>query len=122
MNEFVVTALRDNLGADHPYVLTARTNLASDLAALGHVEAAYEMDEDTRERSTRVLGASHPSTLAVALNLSLDLSRLGRNDEAAILHTKTVNTFGEVLGADHPATIAAARMVRADCDTDTMQL
>ncbi|HKS47758.1 MAG TPA: FxSxx-COOH system tetratricopeptide repeat protein [Amycolatopsis sp.] len=122
LNEFVAKELLDNLGGDHPYTLTAMTNLASDLAALGRVAEACELDRDSLARSDRVLGSEHPSTLAVALNLSLDLNQLGQGDEAAILHTKTTNSFRQVLGADHPATLAAARMVRADCDSDTMQL
>ncbi|MFD2418293.1 FxSxx-COOH system tetratricopeptide repeat protein [Amycolatopsis pigmentata] len=122
LNDFVSKTLRDTLGADHPYTLTSMANLASDLAALGRVVEAGELDQDTLERSERVLGALHPVTLAVALNLSLDLNQLSRADEAAILHTKTTNSFREVLGSDHPATLAAARMVRADCDTDTMQM
>ncbi|HET6503909.1 MAG TPA: FxSxx-COOH system tetratricopeptide repeat protein [Amycolatopsis sp.] len=122
LNRFVIGALHENLGVDHPYTLACATNLASDLAALGRVEEACEMDRDSIARSERALGANHPSTLAAALNLSLDLNQLGQHDEAAILHTKTTNTFREVLGSDHPATLAAARMVRADCDSDTMQL
>ncbi|WP_158887084.1 FxSxx-COOH system tetratricopeptide repeat protein [Amycolatopsis anabasis] len=122
INKSVYQGLRENLGADHPFTLVVATNLASDLAEVGEVAEAGEMDEDTLERSERVLGARHPSTLAVALNRSLDLNQLGRSDEAAILHTKTTSSFREVLGAEHPATVSAERLVRADCDTDTMQL
>jgi hypothetical protein len=103
-------------------VIVARANLASDLAELGEVEKACRLDEDTRERSSRVLGAEHPTTLAVSHNLSMDLNLLGNPDDAAILHTKTSASFRKVLGDDHPATLAANQNVRANCDTDTMQL
>ena len=58
----------------------------------------------------------------MAHNLSIDLNLLGNPDEAAILHTKTSASFRKVLGDDHPATLAASQNVRANCDTDTMQL
>jgi hypothetical protein len=58
----------------------------------------------------------------VALNLSFDLTQLGRADEAAILHTKTVFSMRRALGDEHPAIAAAVRSIRANCDTDTMQL
>ncbi|WP_281368361.1 FxSxx-COOH system tetratricopeptide repeat protein [Kibdelosporangium persicum] len=107
---------------DHPFSLVCATNLASDLAAMGDIEAAHALDVDTLERSTRVLGEHHPSTLAVALNLSIDLQILGRKEESAALHGATVTNFRNTLGPDHPATLAADQFIRANCDTDTMQL
>jgi hypothetical protein len=117
-----LAGLRDIFTDDHPFILVTAANLASDLAALGEFETAREMDADTLERSTRTLGARHPSTLTVALNLSIDLARLGRYDESERLHAVTVAGFREELGPDHPVTQSAIKAVRADCDTDTMQL
>lgn len=108
--------------ADHPYSLITAANLASDLAAAGDHEAAKALDRETFDRVTRVLRPDHPTTLAVALNLSLDLRCLGEESEAAVLHARTVEGFRRVLGEEHPATIAATQYVRANCDTDTMQL
>ncbi|MEV0681472.1 FxSxx-COOH system tetratricopeptide repeat protein [Actinosynnema sp. NPDC050436] len=116
------TALLDVFGADHPTTLLAATNLASDLAAKGDFASARALDEETRARSERVLGPDHPSTLAVALNLSLDLTALGEDDDAALLHNKTVQALRAVLGDNHPAVLAATQHVRANCDSDTMQL
>jgi tetratricopeptide (TPR) repeat protein len=122
LNERAVTGFLKRLDEDHPYVLVTRANLASDLAELGQVEEARQLDEDTMTRCTRKLGPEHPTTLAIAHNLSMDLNLLGNPDEAAILHTKTTASFRKVLGDDHPATLAASQNVRANCDTDTMQL
>jgi hypothetical protein len=122
LNERAVAGFLDRLDDDHPYVLVARANLASDLAELGERVEARRLDEDTLERCTRKLGPEHPTTLAVAHNLSMDLNLLGQPDEAAILHTKTSVSFRKVLGDEHPATLAASQNVRANCDTDTMQL
>ena len=122
LNERAVAGFRERLGADHPYTLVARANLASDLAELGELEAARDADSSTLERCTGKLGEKHPTTLAVAHNLSMDLNLLGGAEEAAVLHAKTLENFRSVLGNDHPATLAAGQIVRANCDTDTMQL
>jgi hypothetical protein len=122
LNERAVAGFLAHLGDDHPYVLVAKANLASDIAELGQVEEARRIDEDTLDKVTARLGAEHPTTLAVAHNLSMDLNLLGNPDEAAILHTKTSAAFRKVLGDEHPATLAASQNVRANCDTDTMQL
>jgi tetratricopeptide (TPR) repeat protein len=122
LNERAVAKFLERLDEDHPYVLVARANLASDLAELGQVEEARQLDEVTLERSKGKLGEMHPTTLAIAHNLSMDLNLLGDRDKAAILHTETSVSFRKVLGDDHPATLAASQNVRANCDTDTMQL
>jgi hypothetical protein len=122
LNERAVAGFLERLDDRHPYVLVARANLASDLAELGRLEEARRLDQDTREKCAETLGPEHPTTLAVAHNLSIDLNLLGEADEAAILHTKTSASFRAVLGDEHPATLAASQNVRANCDTDTMQL
>jgi tetratricopeptide (TPR) repeat protein len=122
LDQVTLAQLRVKFGDRHPFTLVSSTNTASDLAALGENTAAYEMDVLTHNRSDEVLGPNHPSTLAVALNLSVDLAELGRTDEGAILHARTVTTLRRILSDDHPATAAAVRSIRANCDTDTMQL
>lgn len=122
LNERALAGFRDRVGDDHPYTLVAMANLASDLAELGELAAAHRADTDTLARCAAKLGEEHPTTLAIGHNLSIDLNLLGNPDEAAILHTKTSASFRKVLGDDHPATLAASQNVRANCDTDTMQL
>ncbi|RAS70320.1 tetratricopeptide repeat protein [Lentzea atacamensis] len=122
LNEEAVAKLRELFHNDHPFTMVAATNLASDLAALGEHENAMTLDEDLLARSTEVLGAEHPSTLAVALNLSIDLTNVGRAEDAAILHSTTMAGFRRALGDNHPATLAASQSVRANCDSDTMEL
>lgn len=121
LNESSLATLEESLGADHSFSLVAAANLASDLAELGELDAAHALDVGTLEKAGRTLGSEHPTTLAVALNLSLDLGQMGRSDESAILHTNTTSAFRKVLGAEHPATKVAEQMIRANCDTDTMQ-
>nr|WP_225953869.1 FxSxx-COOH system tetratricopeptide repeat protein [Kibdelosporangium phytohabitans] len=122
MNQRTLDVLHQVFGDDHPFALVCATNLASDLAAMSDTAAAHALDVDTHQRSVRVLGEKHPSTLAVALNLSIDLETLGNKAEAAELHSNTVTHFRNTLGPDHPATLGAEQSIRANCDTDTMQL
>jgi hypothetical protein len=50
------------LGDDHPNTLTSASNLAATLAALGDLQAARTLAEDTLTRRRRVLGDDHPDT------------------------------------------------------------
>ena len=54
------------------------SNLAICLRALGEVQAARELDEDTLARTRRVLGEDHPYTLAFANGLAADLHASGQ--------------------------------------------
>ena len=90
------------IGPDHPYAIIATINLASDLAALGEIEAAVALDQDAVERGNRVLGVDHPTVLAAAFNLSLDLRAAGRYEEAEPYHGPTLERYRRVLGEAHP--------------------
>jgi hypothetical protein len=64
------------LGEDHPDTLASAHNLAIDLYAMGEIEAARDLDQDTLDRKRRVLGEDHPDTLSSANNLAEDLRAL----------------------------------------------
>ncbi len=51
-------------GQQPPEHLTSANGFALRLRALGEVQAAWELDEDTLARSRRVLGDDHPDTWA----------------------------------------------------------
>ncbi|MEV0676149.1 FxSxx-COOH system tetratricopeptide repeat protein [Actinosynnema sp. NPDC050436] len=122
LNTRVTATLHRIFGSNHPFALVSATNLASDVASLGDHERARELDEDTLARSTGVLGPDHPSTLAVALNLAIDFRNLGLVEESSELQLRTVEGLRRVLGEKHPTTVLATKLVRANCDMDTMQL
>ncbi|MEU4768032.1 FxSxx-COOH system tetratricopeptide repeat protein [Actinosynnema sp. NPDC023794] len=122
LNESVTGTLHRIFDSNHPFALISAINLASDLAALGEHARAKEIDEDIVARSTRVLGGDHPSTLAAALNLAIDLRNLGGLEESAALQARTVERLRLVLGEKHPTTVLATKLIRANCDIDTMQL
>jgi hypothetical protein len=57
--------------------LITSNNLAADLRALGQVQAARDLDQDTLDRRRRILGEDHPATLTSADNLAADLRAPG---------------------------------------------
>ena len=90
------------LGEDHPDTLISASNLAIDLRALGEVQAARDLDQDTLDRRRRVLGDDHPDTLCSANNLAADLRALGEVQAARELDQDTLDRRRRVLGEDHP--------------------
>jgi hypothetical protein len=68
---------RIRLGPDHDQVLRAAVSVAAALSGLGHLVEARALDEDTLERSRRVLGEDHPDTRRSANDLARDVRALG---------------------------------------------
>jgi Tetratricopeptide repeat len=62
--------------------LFSAQELAGCLRALGEIQAARDLDQDTLDRRRRVLGEDHPDTLLSADNLNADLRAMrALNDE-----------------------------------------
>ena len=99
---------------DPPATLASANNLAADLRALGEVQAARELDEDTLEGRRRVLGADHDVTLGSVNNLASDLRMLGEARAARDLHQATLDGYRRILGADHPRTLHSANNLAVD--------
>jgi uncharacterized protein (DUF1778 family) len=81
------------------------------LAAVGEVERACELAEDTLNRERRVLGPDHPHTLDTAANLAEDLAGLGEIQAARRLAEDTLIRRRRVLGNDHRATMTLAMFI-----------
>ena len=58
------------------------TNLAASLRALGEVQAARDLDQDTLTRRRQVLGEDHPDTLLSARYLAEDRDALEERDDS----------------------------------------
>jgi tetratricopeptide (TPR) repeat protein len=108
------TARLARLGRDHPGTLTAAHNLAADLRALGELERARELDEDTLARRRRILGDDHPNTLQSASGLAIALRELGELERARELDEDTLARRRRTLGDDHPNTISSVANLAAD--------
>ena len=61
--------------------MSSAHNLAADLRALGELQAARDLDQDTLDRKRRILGEAHPETLSSAHNLAADLRALAEADD-----------------------------------------
>ncbi|KAF5653009.1 hypothetical protein FHETE_11433 [Fusarium heterosporum] len=79
------------LGDEHPYTITAMSNLANTLGdECKLVEAALMMSE-VLEKRQRILGYEHPDTIMAMNNLAHTLSDQGKLDEA--IEPSDVSTF-----------------------------
>jgi Tetratricopeptide repeat/Domain of unknown function (DUF4062)/NB-ARC domain len=93
---------------DHPETLRSASNLAVVLRAVGELERAFQLAEQTLARSRRVLGDDHPDTLASASNLAVVLRAVGELERACQIEEETLARRRRVLGDDHPDTLASA--------------
>ena len=99
---------RDRLGPDDLHTLWAANNFAVFLCALGDVQLARQLDEDTLVRRRRVLGPNNIHTLNTANNLALDLNVLGELHASRKLDEDTLARRRRVLGREHPHTLTSA--------------
>ena len=90
------------LGTEHPYVLTARNNLATAYLSVGRAAEAIASFEQVHADCQRVLGPDHPDTLASRDNLASAYRDAGRLELAYPLYEDVLNHRMRVLGKDHP--------------------
>ena len=93
------------LGADHPYTLATRNELAEAYRGMGRTAEAITLFERNLADRERVLGADHPDTLLSRSNLASAYRGTGRTAEAITLHEQTLADRERVLGADHSETL-----------------
>lgn len=100
-----VLAIRlQQLGGDHPHVLSTRNNIADTLIAQEKFSEACSMLEDARVISNRVLGLDHPTSIFLWANLCIAMYANG-NRLLAMNELKQVSSASRrVLGTEHPAT------------------
>jgi len=103
--EVVVAVVEGVLGADHPYTLNTRNNLAGAYESVGRFGEAIELFERVLAERERVLGADHPDTLETRNNLAGAYCSVGRFGEAIELYEQVLDEHERVLGADHPDTL-----------------
>ena len=93
---------RCRLGDDHLDTLESAGSLSRNLWALGQVEPARQLAQDTLTRCRRVLGKDHPLTLRSANSLTMARWRLGQYEPARQLAEDTLTRHRRTLGHDHP--------------------
>lgn len=117
-DERAATELSRALGADHPYALCARHNLAVDLAMLGFEGRALDEFKAVLDLSVRHRPTTHPDHLAPEIDLAL--ARIAIGGPAAGLPALTTATAAleAELGADHPNVVAAKEKRWLECDIE----
>ncbi|MGH8234645.1 MAG: tetratricopeptide repeat protein [Rhodanobacteraceae bacterium] len=94
-------------GADHPYTLLTRHNIAAWTGECGDAREALRLFEALLPDRTRVLGRDHPDTLTTRHNIAAWTGECGDAREALRLFEALLPDQTRVLGPDHPATLRA---------------
>ncbi|MEH0634816.1 tetratricopeptide repeat protein [Streptomyces bottropensis] len=106
-NQSLVQRSTDNHGPDHPYTLTARSNLANSYSDAGRIQEALELHEQVLADRERLLSPDHPNTLGARGNLANSYSDAGRIQEALELRQQVLADHERLLSPDHPNTLGA---------------
>ncbi|MFF5010894.1 tetratricopeptide repeat protein [Streptomyces phaeochromogenes] len=96
-----------DLGPEHPYTLTNRSNRVVMLGELGRYEEAEAEARTVLEIRTRALGTEHPDTLTSRTNLASALFNCGQEAQAETEARNAMEGFTRVLGPDHPHALGA---------------
>jgi hypothetical protein len=104
----VIAAQEQSLGAEHPYTLSSRQNLAQCTGDAGDPAAARDQLAALLPLRERVLGAEHPDALTTRQSLAWMTAAsdpaAARDQLAALLPLRE-----RVLGAEHPDTLNTRR-------------
>jgi serine/threonine protein kinase/tetratricopeptide (TPR) repeat protein len=94
-------------GKDDRNTLLSMSRLAGSYDALGRLDDALKLGEETFALRLAKLGPDHSDTIASMQNLANSYHALGRNAEALRLCEKTVAAKKTLLGPHHPSTLGA---------------
>ncbi|MFB7447704.1 FxSxx-COOH system tetratricopeptide repeat protein [Streptomyces sp. NPDC056194] len=114
LSEEVLLRLRETVGDDHEYTLTAAGALAADLRTAGRFADALELDEDAYRRSVNVYGAEDPFALRAGHNYGVSLRVNGRYREALELDRRVHHDRRTVLGPSAHSTLFSVNNVARD--------
>ncbi|CAE7792121.1 NPHP3 [Symbiodinium sp. CCMP2592] len=106
MEQEVLAARTEALGARHPDTLSTQGNMAVTLKELGRFEEALQMEQEVLAARTEALGARHPDTRSTQGNVAITLTELGRFEEALQMEQEVLAARTEALGARHPDTLS----------------
>ena len=117
-DEDAYAGISEYFGPEHPFALTAATNLASDMVIAGYLRQGRDLGEKLLKISHQVRGESHPDTLAIAANLSLDREACGEREAAEELREDTLRRYRQTLSMEHPIARVAANRGRVNVDIE----
>lgn len=117
-----IALLRDaerELGADDPFTLTCRHNLAIAYQQAGRLGEAIVLYEQNLADREHILGSDDPATLASRNNLATAYQDTGRHGEAIMLYEQNLAEREQILGTYDPDTLASRNnLATAYCDAD----
>jgi tetratricopeptide (TPR) repeat protein len=90
------------LGANHPRLASARSNLANALVDAGKLAEAAALYRKALANTEANDGPDHPDVAIYATNLGNVLEQLGELDEARAQHERALAVREAALGPDHP--------------------
>jgi len=107
LQEQVLEASRQLLGAEHPDTLRDMNNLAQTLNSQGDLAGARELQRLVLDSTRQRLGAEHPHTLTAMGNLAAGLYAQGDLAGARELQEQVLEARQRLLGPEHPDTLMA---------------
>jgi eukaryotic-like serine/threonine-protein kinase len=112
----LVKAVRTNaaiLGADHPFTLLGKGNLATLYHKQGKLAQAEKLDREVLAVRIVRLGENHPDTLICKSNLAVVYQARGKYAQAETLYQELLEAWTTVHGPEHRETIAPRQNLAA---------
>jgi tetratricopeptide (TPR) repeat protein len=107
----------EELGPDHPDVLTSTLSLGTIHDVMGNYQSALDYFRLAAEMRMRILGPNHPDTAESLNSLAFGLWRNGDYDEAAPLFERALEIRVKTFGPDH-AVVGDTLYMQAVCLRD----
>ncbi|NEA98398.1 tetratricopeptide repeat protein [Streptomyces sp. SID13726] len=98
-------------GENNEHALRAAKLFGDALRSLGHHQAAYELDQRTREAMTETMGTEHETTLEITSILAWDLRMRGDYEGASALDSQAFETSRRLFGPNDVSTLTFAHRV-----------
>ena len=95
------------LGASHPKITRARSDLARAHVMASQYSAAASLHQVTTTHFLNTLGPAHPDTIKARNELAWTYLRAGQHADAIAVHKEMIAQLTSALGPEHPDTIKA---------------
>ena len=95
------------LGASHPKITRARSDLATAHFMASQYSAAASLHQVTTTHFLNTLGPAHPDTIKARNELACTYWWAGQHADAIAVHKETITDLTNALGPQHPDTIKA---------------
>src|SRR5262249_32582390 len=115
--DLALRSLRETVGDEHPFTVTALINVATDIALMGDHSGAYHTSERAYAMALDVQGPDPWDPLAARANLAIDRAPAGISDPGRV-RDEVLARLRRLLGPGHSAVSDVASGVRLECDIE----